>query len=313
MRQILKNIRREGIYAVLSLMIVLLSTLFTAPNIYAEENTKQGFLMTPMKQQVIINPGDSYRGSFTIFNQATNSKDFPYTISIRSFYVDENYNTIFDQDNNYSQISEWVSINSPLSGSLSPNEKTNIDYTISVPKNAPAGGQYVAIVVTSDNDVTANNSAVIEKTAIAHTIFAEITGSTTHSGEIVNISVPTIFLSGNIFGESTIKNTGNVHGDATYTMQIYPLFSNEEIFTNTESPDTHIILPDRSFYNKTEWPNTPSFGIFKVKYIASFEGLNKEIDKIVVVCPIWLMLIIAVVIMAIVIGIVTLIQRKKRG
>lgn len=310
MKQILGSMRKKTLI-LFSLLTITFANVALASTTHAEEGTRQGFSMTPMKQQAIITPGETFNGSFTIFNPASNQKDFPYSVSIKSFYVDNDYNTVFDQKETFNQITDWITIDSPLTGTLASNEKTEIYYTIDVPATAPAGGQYAAIVVTSNNDVTSNGSAIIEKTAIAHTIFAEITGSTTHSGEIIGATVPSFLLSGNISGESTVKNTGNTHGIATYKMQVFPLFSGEEVYTNVESPETHIVLPNRSFYNKIEWANTPAFGIFNVKYSVEFEGIVTEVSKMVIICPVWLIIVLLIVIAGIVIGAVTFVRKKR--
>lgn len=295
--------------------IFILATAFAgivpAINTYADGES-MGFSMSPLKENMILSPGDTYSSSFTIFNPATNAKDFPYEISISPFYVDENYTNIFTAEGNYSEITEWITIDSPLEGTLVPNQSAEIYFTVNVPVNAPAGGQYAAIVVTSAGATNEgeNTSAVIERTAIAHTIFAEITGETVISGEVTDVNVPSFMLSGEISGEATIKNTGNVHGEATYTLQVFS-FSGEEIYSNAETPDTHDVLPNRTYYHKTSWKDTPGMGIFNVKYTVDFEGSTTLVEKLVIICPIWLLFIVIAIIIAIIVAVY--LKLKKRS
>lgn len=293
-------------------LAMVLANTFSVNGAYAANNNAMGFSMSPLKENIILNPGDSYDNSFTIFNPATNSKVFPYELSISPFYVDENYTNVFTAEGDYSEIAEWITIKSPLTGTIAPNESVEIDFSINVPENAPAGGQYAAIIVSSSvaTNEGENSSAIIERTAIAHTIFAEITGTTIRTGDITDINVPAFLLSGEISGESTIKNTGNVHGKATYTLQVSSL-SGEEIYSNADSPSTHDILPDRTYYNKTSWANTPAIGIYNVVYTVTFNGVTKEASKIVIVCPIWLLVIVAGIIVAIIIGIAVIIRKRR--
>lgn len=294
----------------LCLALALCPILLTISNVYADENS-QGFTLSPMKENTILNPGETYESSFSIANPAANGKDFPYEITVSPFYVDENYNNIFTAEGGFNEMTDWITIDSPLTGTLKPNDTEEIHFTINVPDNAPAGGQYAAIIVQSALPVNSDNkSAILERTAIAHTIFAEVTGTTTRQGDILNINVPGFLSSGTISGESTIKNTGNVHGKATYTLKVTPLFSGEEVYSNAEEPVTHDILPNRSYYNKLSWDNTPGIGIFNVVYTVDFEGKTNEISKMVIVCPIWLIVALIIIIAAI-IGFIVMKFRKK--
>ncbi len=294
----------------LCLALALCPILLTISNVYADENS-QGFTLSPMKENAILNPGEIYESSFSIANPAANGKDFPYEITVSPFYVDENYNNIFTAEGGFNEMTDWITIDSPLTGTLKPNDTEEIHFTINVPDNAPAGGQYAAIIVQSALPVNSDNkSAILERTAIAHTIFAEVTGTTTRQGDILNINVPGFLSSGTISGESTIKNTGNVHGKATYTLKVTPLFSGEEVYSNAEEPVTHDILPNRSYYNKLSWDNTPGIGIFNVVYTVDFEGKTNEISKMVIVCPIWLIVALIIIIAAI-IGFIVMKFRKK--
>lgn len=291
---------------------VLGSFLAPALNASALDNDSYGFTMSPLKESIILNPGESYQSSFIIHNPATHTKDFEYVLSVTPFFVDENYNNIFTEVDNFSEMASWITIDSPLSGVLQPNQDEEIYFTINVPRDAPGGGQYATITVTSAKATNeGDNSAVLEKTAIAHTIFAEITGSTVHAGEITDANVPSFMTVGNIFGESTIKNTGNVHGKATYTLIVTPVFSSEEAYTNAENPTTHDVLPGRSYYNKIEWDKTPAAGLFNVKYIVNFDGVVTEVSKMVVICPVWMMILAIVIAVAIVVAIVCAVKRRK--
>lgn len=300
-----------------TLMFFVFMGQFGIP-VNAEENEYYGIGVSPMTEKILLNPGDSYTGSFVAVNPARNSSDFAYKVYVSPFFATEDYNITYQKNGDYNQIVDWVTVGEQ-SGVLSPNETTEIKFRIDVPEDAPAGGQYVAIIVGADDkpgDTQKNldgetGANLKQSISVAHTVFAEITGSTVHSGNISSISLPSFMLSGNIVGSTAIENTGNVHGDATYKLQIFPLFSNEEVYTNEENPETSIILPGRKLYHQTEWTETPSIGIFNAIYTVEFEGATEKISRLIIICPIWLMLIILFVIILFVIWIFTRTKSKK--
>ena len=272
------------------------------------------FSVSPMNQKIVLTPGETYRGSFKITNPDTNTADFSYIANVVPFYVDENYNPVYENNNDYDQILNWLTLDN-AEGVIKPNTTEEVYFSVDVPENAPAGGQYAAITVTSNYDENAKENAVNiqAKYSIAHIIYAEVAGTTERHGDIFDVNVPSFMFDGNITGTSSIKNTGNVHGTATYTLQVWPLFSSEEVYTNEEEPEEKTILPDRILTNNTVWENTPAIGIFNVKYTVEFEGVTTEVSKLVIKCPLWLLFIILFVIIALIIWIIVRIRMNKKS
>lgn len=304
----MKKIINRIIYGITTILFV--TTSMVSP-VFADF----GISVSPMDEKIILSPGDTYTGSFTVFNQAQNKDTLSYEAEVIPFYANERYDAVYEETGNYNQMVKWITLEKS-SGVLDPNNGANISYTITVPQNAPSGGQYAAIRVTSINaDSNTKQDAmganIDVRYGIAYTIFAEITGTTKRNGEITDVNLPSFLLSGNIMGTSSIKNTGNVHGTAKYTLQVFPLFSEEELFTTEESPSTRTILPERTLYNETVWPDTPPVGIFNVVYTVEFEGVTEQVSKMVIKCPIWLLFLIIFAVIALIIYIV--LRAKNKG
>ncbi len=278
-----------------------------------------GFSVSPMKQDIVLNPGDTYRGTFTVSNPASSLNDFSYVISVTPFYVadtssNDDYTPIFNEESDRTMITKWITLVSPATGTIVPNSSNEIEFVINVPEDAPAGGQYAAITVTSANDSSAaeGSTGIHEQLAIAHTVFAEIAGNTVKKGEIMEPSVPSFIFSGDLIASAKVKNTGNVHGKAIYKLQVFPAFSDEEVYTNEEKPDEHTILPDRTFYNEVAWKGTPSFGIYNVVFTVEYEGAKVEVKKLVIKCPIWMLFSILFAIIAAIIYLGLKIKSRRR-
>ena len=294
---------------IVGVIALVLGGTITQNNAHADT----GVTLSPLNQQIVVNPGEVYEGSFRVSNQAKNTEAFNYEITVEPFYVDENYDIYYANNGDYNQIVDWITIDK-TSGTVAPNETQDIHYYVDVPDNAPAGGQYAAIKVTTTNkDTSLENGVNIDvRFGSAYILYAEVSGVTERSGEITAVAIPSFMFEGNIKGTSFVKNTGNVHGVAVYTLQVFPLFSDEEIYTNTEEPTKQTILPGRTLYSETIWNNTPGLGIFNVIYTVEFEGVTAQVSKLVIKCPIWLLFLVIFAIAALIIWLVMRAKSRKR-
>ncbi len=280
-----------------------------APAVMAEEEM-YGFSMSPMDQQIVLMPGDSYESSLRVTNPGSHTTDLDYEVVVEPFYRNDDATAIFENVGGRGEMANWITITSHQTGHLSPNETDEVTFRIDVPEDAPAGGQYASVIVSSSS--SSNSDAMIKETRrIGHLIYAEISGETVRSGEITNLNVPAFLLSGNISGSVAVKNTGNTHGVATYKLQVFPLFSDEEIYTNEEDPEMHLILPDQTYYAETAWEKTPEIGIYNVLYTVEFAGKTAQASKLVIKCPIWLLFIILFVVAGIAIWLATRVWGRK--
>ncbi|MBR2587334.1 hypothetical protein IKE71_03115 [Candidatus Saccharibacteria bacterium] len=258
------------------------------------------FAISPMYQQITLTPGETYTGNFEVINPGDNTIDFRYTVRVEPFSVEGLDDLSFTANGSYNQIVDWIEL-SHTEGIISPNETEEVRFTINVPEDAPAGGQYAAIMVTSEEYRLDNSTVDLrEKYEASHLLYTEVAGETSRKGSINNVSVPGFLLSGNITGSASIVNEGNVHSQATHTLQVFPLFSSEEIYTNEENPKGVWVMPGNTAFSSISWDETPSLGIFHVIYNVAYEGVESKVDKLVIICPLWLLLIIFLVIFLII-------------
>lgn len=296
------------------LITVLIFGALTAFGAFAIEknNILSAVKVSPMYQKVTLAPGESKELSIKITNPGNSQRDLQYSISTGPF--NQNGDTIdIGSITSHNQIMDWIDFEKET-GVIAPNGVEILNFTINVPESAPAGGQYATIIVQDDTsrNTSGGSNVNIESVAqIISIIYAEITGDTVGTGVVLENNLPSMIFNNKLEATSLVKNTGNVHTDAKYTLQVWPIFSDEEICTNEENPGTNLIMPEMERYY-TQSCNLPIVGIFRAKQtVQIFDEVSFE-EKIVVVCPLWLLTIIVIVIVALIVWLVARSKARKR-
>ena len=151
---------------------------------------------------------------------------------------------------------------------------------------------------------------------IASLVFVEVSGDITVKGEITDNEIPSFYSKPPIRASFMVKNEGNTHALVSYYLQVFPLFSGEEIYTTEEDPGKNYVLPGSSRMITQTWENTPSIGIFKVRqtvYYDSTDGKPSVTEKMVIICPVWLIFLIIFGIVAIIVWIIFRIRSRKKS
>ena len=271
-----------------------------------EEKAAYSQLINPAKNYLELNPGDVRTDSFDIYNTGLN----PFSIHVyaMSFQTQgDDYQFLdYNSENIYSQIRNWITFEQEYYD-IAPGDFVRVNYTVTVPDDVPAGGQYSAIMSELIRD---DDSAINTINRVSMILYATVNGETHLDGygKILENSINTFFTEPPIFVSSLVKNEGNVHATATYILNIYPLFSNDPAYTNENSPFESTVLPETSRLNTITWKGAPALGIFRAVSTISFMGETSTTEKIIFICPIWL---ICVAILAIIGLIARAIARKR--
>ncbi len=302
---------------ILLLLAILLLPIVSASAVFANNDTSM--FVSPTYQNMILIPGESYKSSIEVSNPDSMERNLHYSVTIGSFSQVNDGSSNDDYGNfdvssvsQFNQIMDWITLDRS-SGVVEPNHKDEIGFTISVPENAPAGGQYATIIVSNDTEkmeASGNGVGVQSTFQLASIIYAEVIGDTDKSADILENSIPSFMSTGPLTATAMVQNNGNVHTDAKFTLQVWPLFSDEEICTNEEDPDTSFVLPKTSRFHSSTC-NLPLFGIFRAKQTVRIFGEESVVEKTIIVCPIWLLFIILFVIILFVVWILTRTKSKK--
>lgn len=309
----------KSIYSVLAAAATLFASGVSVLNVNAEIETRSMHVSPPYQRMILV-PGESYSDSIVVSNANDSTRNLKYELSIGSFSENSGENGKDDYESvdhisvsSYNQIMDWITLDR-TGGTVKPNEKDVVTYTINVPENAPAGGQYATILVedVTDRDEPSNGNVVIQNSfQFGHIIYAEIAGETKQTGAITENNVSTFNFNTPLAVSSMVENNGNVHTEAEYTLEIWPLFSDEEVYTNVETPRTSLILPETKRFVTQTWDEAPMVGIFRVKQTVKIFGETSIVEKVVIICPLWLLFVIIVAIVLIAIWIVMRVKARK--
>ncbi len=282
-------------------------------NVIAESNTGAHYVLGPTSQRLSLVPGERYRSSVYVSNPNSSSGDISVVLYVSPYGVtNDEYDPTFDQETNYTEIAKWITLDE-TELTISPNQKVDVGFTIDVPDDAPAGGQYAAIIVQGVVEDSQQSGGVNIKdvAAIGSIVVADIAGETRADGIVIDNAIPAFILSNPLRASSTVRNDGNVHTDAEYVLQVWPLFSGEEVCTNEENPETSLIMPETERYH-AQTCNLPTIGIFRAKQTVKIFGETSIVEKMVIVCPLWLLFLIIFAIVALIIWLVTKSKARKR-
>lgn len=260
---------------------------------------KNAFTVSPMSQKIHLKPGETYKGEIMVANPAAATEDFYYKVVIYPYsVVGEEYDVDFETESDWSRIVEWTTLKNDT-GVLKPNATQMVEFTIEVPENAPGGGQYMMLGVSSDQPVDGANDSVVQSVyEMASVVYADVEGETTQSGQILENQIPGFVTVDKPYVYTRLQNTGNVHETAKVTIWVKNNFNGEMIFPKNDKKNEFesVVMPYSTRLVKKEITNMPALGIFEVTQNVSFMGENMDITSVMVVCPIWFFFLVAAVI-----------------
>jgi len=274
------------------------------------------FTLTPMSQNIDLEPGQTYTGAITISNPADATSDFAYKVSVTPFgVIGKEYTIDLTTEYNRSMLTKWVTISEPT-GTIKPNTSQKVEFTIKVPANAPAGGQYAALTVTSNNSSNQDDGLAVQNVfEMASVLYADIAGETVHQSQILENNIPG-FSTGisPIVLSALLENTGNVHEYATYTITVKDLFTGQIILPTNDNDGRYseVIMPETTYYSQREINNLPVVGVINVSQTIRLNGEVSIKEGNIIICPIWFMLLIFVTFAAFVATTVLIIKRHRR-
>ena len=306
------------ILGVLFLVATLGTVSVFSGDVYADNASDEKPIrlqIEPVKRKLKLAPGQSYVSSIKVKNIGTDK--FTYRVSVSPYTViDEKYNADYENTkNDYTKMYNWIKIDKKLeTGTLDPGQSVEVPFTVTVPSDMHVGGQYAAIMAeTSDGNKDGATIKTINRLGMI--LYADITsGAINIDGKIINNTVNSFVLEPPLTVSSTVENTGNFEAKATYTVKIWPFGSNETVFSTEDNPVQLDIIPKTRRYHSITWDKAPHLGIFTVEQKIEYPGVEASIvRKLVIICPLWLMILFIVIVAVLIIWLVSRIAKRKKN
>ena len=233
----------------------------------------------------------------------------PYSV------VGSDYTADLSTQYNRSMITEWIKVEEPT-GTVKPNETKELEFTITVPNDAPAGGQYAAIAVAANPGETATEGVAVQSIfEMASLIYGTVAGETKHEGTVIENNVPGFSTTSPVVLSALISNEGNIHEDATFVITVSNFFTGQVILPNEENEGhySEIIMPETTRQIEREVSNLPALGVVKVSQTIYYQGQTPSIvEKNIIICPIWFLILLVLTIAAIITTIVLIVKKHRK-
>ena len=278
------------------------------------ENDK--FLITPMTQKMELKAGESYTGTIKVANPADATREFSFVAEVSPYgVVGEDYTADLKTKSNRTMIADWIKLED-AKGTLEPNGTANIKFTITVPEDAPAGAQYAAIVVSQSKDEAKKSGMNVDNIVeIASIIYGEVEGETVMDGHILENEVPGFSTTAPITVSAKFDNHGNVYDSAMITIAAKNNITGE-VYLPTENNEgfyEELILPDTTRAVERNVEGLPFLGVVHIEQSINYNGEVSKVEKDVIICPVWFMVVAVIVVAALVALITRLVIRHRRA
>lgn len=280
-------------------------------NAYADKISLQ---VIPGYFEVELKPGEVYKNKFRVINDGDGDVSLKTDISPYAAKNDKNgeYQINFDDESEYSMITGWTSMSEDTIV-VKQGEDREVEFTITVPNDAPGRGQYEYLSVIASSNKTGSEGVSIGQNAVIGTIvYAKVNGNEIrHDAKVSSHDINGFLFNPPISAESTVENNGNVHATAQYTLRVFPFFGGESIYSNEENPENQTLLPGTKRFYSTKWDGAPSIGIFKVESTVKIFDEVSKIEKIVIICPMWVLILMVVFIISVIFWIISRVKARK--
>jgi uncharacterized membrane protein len=270
---------------VISIFLVLSGSIVLARRANAQQILP--LTVIPPKQEMLINPGESY--STTVKFENLGTTPVSGAISVLDFIVTDTHGTPVFLDNpqvigtttipeKYS-AAKWIKLYTDRM-TISANDNVSLPITINVPKNAAPGGRYAAVLFAPVGSLTLGNPTSAGETPIsvriASLLYIRVAGPITEKATVVKFQAPTFLEYGPVSITTEILNQGDYHITPQGSVSITNMFGR---VVSTSALDTKNIFPGTSRDYVNSLGEKLMFGKFTVTLAATYGDLGQPLTS----------------------------------
>jgi Sec-independent protein translocase protein TatA len=262
----------------LTTILLVLSTLCFVLSTGVHAQSVLPLSVIPPKQEMLINPGESYSTIVKFQNQGI--IPISGTLSALDFIVTDTQGTPVFLDNStvvgtttlpakYS-AAKWIKFYSDKM-TIAANGNISVPITINVPKNAAPGGRYAAVLFEPAAGPSLGNPASAGETPIsvriASLLYIRVAGPITEKAMVTKFQLPTFLEYGPVSVATEILNLGDYHITPVGAITLKDMFGRVVASQALESKN---IFPGTSRTFDSKVGDKLMFGKFTVGLAASY-------------------------------------------
>lgn len=314
------------VYILAVASVFLLTSFLSIGSIFAQPAGEQsvtgnGFRISPVTSEFVIEPGQSEVLSITIENPTPG----PITAVpiVNDFVAGENEDgealPILDLDAPSPRNSFRTLVSDIEEIPLDPGERREIDVTISVPADANAGGYYGIVRFEPKNLNDLGN--VTLSASVGSIALVRVPGDLSEQLDLIQISaaqegsLKSFYTGGDVSVLVRLQNSGDIHLQPNGRVQIKNMFGDVvESYELNDSTPRAFILPDtiRRFQDDLETTNW--FGRYTIEAnIGHMQGGGEPLSARATFwyVPIWAIAALFIALAAIAFGIISLVNKRS--
>lgn len=313
--------RSAVIVAALAVVLVFGGSLVRAQN----DAAGNGFRISPVRSEYTIEKGASQTLSITIENPTGGNVTARGVVN--NFIASDNESgepRLILEDNAQQPRNNFKNLVGEIPDiALKPLEKKEIPVNISIPEDASAGGYYGAIRFLPVD--TEGDGNVALTASVGTIVLIRVPGDLEERLNLTQLSAAqnggtkSFFTGGDVSVATRLENVGNIHVQPFGKVHVKDMFGKviHEFELNSTEPRANI-LPDsiRRFEDEVNKPDRGWFGRYTITAnIGYSQGSGDLISASASFwyLPVWFLIVLAVVIVAIVAGVWWFVSRRDRG
>lgn len=327
-------------------LTILSGVAFSLTNLtYAEEGQEEAteeqkngtsISISPVSRIFQLEPNSEYTDVLKVTNDGGDVMNFEVYAAPYSYVQSEETGTYtlgFSKENNYTQITRWISImdqsgnyKDKASFTAGPNETVEVNYRVKTPDSIPDGGQYAVLFAHSISGST-NGSGIKTEASPGMVIYGRSNGETIVASEINEMTLDQTITKETMVeenGQSTrknttfnhinasakVKNTGNLDFNARGVLKVEGILGGA-YYETPENEARVSIIPETELILSDEWEETPSFGLYKATWTVTAGDETETMEIVVFLIPPFVIVISIILLTIIIIWIIMMVRKRK--